>query len=808
VRILFDQLTSNKGLAPYPYQEEVAQRLITGRNIFLRAPTGSGKTWAAILPYLWAKKQGTMFVDRLIYVLPLRTLATTLYAETVACCKRVFRVVCVPNARRGEKDELVITIQTGEQKDDPFFEGDVIFTTVDQCLSSYLNCPVSLPQRVGNINAGALLGSLIVFDEFHLLESDKAMRTAVEMLDRLKPFSQFVVMTATLTTKSMDLLKEILGGQFVSLTPDEVMSLPSHKEKKRVYRWINRPLAINDILDHHNGNRSIIILNSVTRAQNIYEEMAKRLEGSNTNVFLLHSRFYSEDRKKAEDKLKDWFGKEATKTNVILVTTQVVEAGIDISADNLHTEIAPLNSIIQRAGRCARYEGGRGIGTVWIYELLTNEKGLPDFGPYQGNDQKALISSTREVLEWLPSDGAILDFTAELERLDKVHSNIEKRYLESYRQDHYSLKTKIHEAMDGRNEVAVRELVRDVASVNVIICNDPSVLKFDKDKWPRMLSVPRSSLYKLSPFFEECRDFGETVAWYPIENANIIDETEISFGWERITSKDQIRNVSWLVVINPEFASYSPDVGLKIGVKGRREEIRYFDRPLIPQYKISYETYQEHVQRVVAECRAMRPFHSYAVTRLAEQYKMSANQLETLADVCCALHDVGKLSVKWQEAVRKWQHHKNPQKLTGAPLAHSDYKPDVDFENKKKYPKQPPHASEGAYSVAGWLRGCFGDKAIVVWTSIARHHGAFTASLENFKLIDGVKKWVGETLPPSIEGIALTDSPDRLTQDNFQNDLLIFSGTNSEDAGLWPLYVFLVRRLRLADQRSQKGGEG
>lgn len=808
MKILFDQLMNNKGLAPYPYQEEIAQRLFEGRNIFLRAPTGSGKTWAAILPYLWAKKQGSAFVDRLIYVLPLRTLATTLYAETVERCKRVFRVVCDHDARTGEKDELVITIQTGEQKNDFFFEGDVIFTTVDQCLSSYLNCPVSLPQRVGNVNAGALLGCLVVFDEFHLLESDKAMKTAIEMLDRLKPFSRFVVMTATLTTKSMDLLKEILGGQLVSLTPDEVMSLPSHKEKKRVYRWINRPLAVNDVLDHHKGNRSIVILNTVTRAQNIYEEMAKRLEGSNTNVFLLHSRFYSEDRKKAEDKLKDWFGKEATKTNVILVTTQVVEAGIDISADNLHTELAPLNSIIQRAGRCARYEGERGTGTVWVYELQTNQKGLPDFGPYQGNDQNALISSTREVLELLPSVGAILDFTAELERLDKVHSNVEKRHLESYRQGHYSLKTKIHEAMDGRNEVAVRELVRDVASVNVIICNDPCILEFDKDKWPRMLSVPRSSLYKLSPFFEECRDFGDTIAWYPIENTNIIDETEVSFGWERITSKDQIRNVSWLVVINPEFASYSPDVGLKIGENGRSEEIRYFDRPLIRRYKIGYETYREHVQRVVAECRAMRSFGSNAVTRLAAYYKMSANQLETLADVCCALHDVGKLSVKWQAAVRVWQQYKNPRKLTGTPLAHSDYEPDVDFENKKKYPKQPPHAAEGAYSTARWLSGIFGDNAIAVWTSIARHHGAFTASLENFKLIEGAEEWIGETLPPSVDGVALTDSPDILIQKNFQNDLLLFSGQTGEDARLWPLYVFLVRRLRLADQRSQKGGKG
>ena len=247
---------------------------------------------------------------------------------------------------------------------------------------------------------------------------------------------------------------------------------------------------------------------------------------------------------------------------------------------------------------------------------------------------------------------------------------------------------------------------------------------------------------------------------------------------------------------------------MKIGVKGRCEEIRYFERPLIPRHKISYETYREHVQKVVAVCRAMRPFYSYAATQLAERYKMSANRLETLADVCCSLHDVGKLSMKWQESVRKWQQYKNPQKLTDAPLAHSDYEPDVDFENKKRFPKQPPHASEGAYAVAGWLSECFGNDAVAVWTAIARHHGAFTESLESFRLIDDAQKWLGETLPSSIGGIALADSPDRLTQGNFQNDLLIFSGTNSEDAGLWPLYVFLVRRLRLADQRSQKGREG
>lgn len=809
VHNLFDQLTGCKGFTIYPYQDKVVRQVIDGNNIFLCAPTGAGKTWAALLPYLFARKNGIPFVDRLIYVLPLRTLATMLYDETVTCCNRVFKVRNLPDEHTNLEDEIVITIQTGEQKNDPFFEGDIIFTTIDQCLSSYLNCPVSLPQRVGNINAGALLGSLVVFDEFHLMEMDKAMQTSIEMLERLKPFSQFIIMTATLTTRSHGLLQDILGGETIRLTCDEVLALPSHKEKQRTYRWIKRPLTVDDILNQYNGKRSIVILNTVTRAQNIFSELKDRLKDSETELILLHSRFYSEDRKKTEDVLKEWFGNEAVKTNVILVTTQVVEAGIDISADNLHTELAPLNSIVQRAGRCARYEGERGIGTIWIYELRTNKKGEPDLGPYRDNEQKALVAGTRAVLEQLSDDGAVLDFMAELERLDKVHSNLEAKHLKSYQQNQYDLKTKIHEAMDGRDETAVRKLVRDVASVNVIICHDPYILRFNKDKWPRMLSVPRSSLYSLTPFFEECRDFGEKVAWYPVEDSNIIDENDISFGWEPITAKEQIAKVSWLIVINPEFASYSPILGLQIGVKGDYEEPRYFDRPVIPRYNIHYETYREHIQRVVEVCQAMDYLYRNAIIKLSANYNMSAGQLEAFVEISCALHDVGKLSVKWQKAVKEWQQYKNPQKLTDEPIAHSDYDPETDFEEKKKFPRQSPHASEGAYAVAAWLRDCFGENAIVVWTAIARHHGAFTESLEGFNLVDGAEKWINKTLISLDKEITLRNRlSDRIIQNSFKDDLLNFSKNNeNEDVGLWPLYVFLVRRLRLADQKSQKGGK-
>jgi len=799
IKEFFASLTGNE---PYAYQENVAGQLVESKNVFLCAPTGAGKTWAALLPFLWAKKQGVELADRLIYVLPLRTLATSLYNDTTVDCSRIFKVINSPDDRQNEKDELAITIQTGEQKNDPFFEGDIIFTTVDQCLSSYLNMPVSLPKRIGNINGGALLGSIIVFDEFHLLEPDKSMGTAIEMLNRLEDFSQFLIMTATLSGKCLASLRAILGGKIIKLSQTEVKTLPSHKEKKRLYRWIARPISVNDILKHHDEKRTIVITNTVKRAQSIYSELVDRTKETETTVLLLHGRFYIEHRKDAENKLKEWFGKDATKTNVILVTTQVVEAGIDISSDNLHTELAPFNSIVQRGGRCARYEGIRGIGTVWIYELQLNKNGNPNTRPYKAS----LVSTTRAVVERFPNEGECLNFNGELELLEEVHSEEEFLSLEKYKNLH-AQRSLVNQAMDGQNNNAVRELIRNVSSVNVIISNNSRSLDFNKKKWPRMLSVPRSSLYSLDKFFAESRGFGETVAWYPDE-PNIIDDEDALFEWRSISSKDDFKNVSWLIVINPAYASYTAKLGLQIGVPGQSQETEYFDRPPVPHYNIAFETYKEHIQRTLEACKAMSRCYGISVGKIARCYNCECAFIESLAEIACTLHDVGKLSVDWQKRVGKWQQFKDARKLTEEPIAHSDYDPETDFEEKKTMLKQPPHAAEGAYATDKWLCDFVGPNfAAVIKTAIARHHGAFTETLGHFKLINAASEWVMGTLSSGTAGsLYLSDSPDDLARNMFKNCLLGFSH-QQDDERLWPLYAFVVRRLRLADQKSQRGGK-
>jgi CRISPR-associated endonuclease/helicase Cas3 len=141
------------------------------------------------------------------------------------------------------------------------------------------------------------------------------------------------------------------------------------------------------LLEEIQAKKTLLVLNQVKRAQKVYEEIKDRLElKEGAEIILLHSRFTREDRRIHEDEAiktlphkKD--GRLVIPDGVgIVVTTQVLEAGIDFSAELLLTELAPADSLVQRAGRCARYRDEKGKMVIFPVE---NEKGhLPYEKPY------------------------------------------------------------------------------------------------------------------------------------------------------------------------------------------------------------------------------------------------------------------------------------------------------------------------------------------------------------------------------------------------------------------------------------------
>ena len=129
---------------------------------------------------------------------------------------------------------------------------------------------------------------------------------------------------------------------------------------------------------------TLVIVNTVERATRLYELM------HGPNVHLIHSRFRPHERQG----WKPILDKENT-TPRIIISTQVVEAGVDFSAEVMFTELAPWASLVQRFGRCARYP--RQTGTIYWMDL----EGEPFARPYEVEE----LDAARQQLSKLEDAG-------------------------------------------------------------------------------------------------------------------------------------------------------------------------------------------------------------------------------------------------------------------------------------------------------------------------------------------------------------------------------------------------------------------
>jgi CRISPR-associated endonuclease/helicase Cas3 len=141
------------------------------------------------------------------------------------------------------------------------------------------------------------------------------------------------------------------------------------------------------VKEHQAGRLSLIICNTVDMARDVF--LALPVE----HKVLLTSRFRREDRRRHEQRLLDFDVNRKAGTlpkndlGLICVSTQVIEAGVDISAHRLWSELAPWPSMLQRLGRLNR-KGDDQQARAWVWETIT-EKGREKtqrIGPYESTD--------------------------------------------------------------------------------------------------------------------------------------------------------------------------------------------------------------------------------------------------------------------------------------------------------------------------------------------------------------------------------------------------------------------------------------
>ena len=780
-------------LIPFAFQRKVAQHLLNGRNVILQAPTGAGKTKAALFPFLLAQQENIPFPRKLLYATPMRVLAKSFHTDFT-------------ESPIGRQKTLKAAIQTGENQDDRQFRSDLIFTTVDQVLSSFLNIPYALGLRQGNVNAGAVVGAYLVFDEFHLFDPDTSLGTVIEMLKMLNGITPFLLMTATFSEPLLKRLSEYFNAEVVPVTEAELKQIPSQRGKRREYQVVDRTLLNSTctVIAQHQ-QRSIVICNTVARAQEIYQSLRDNPQRGTTEVLLLHSRFLKKDRKAKEDTIRKRFKRGAGTDNVILVATQVIEVGLDITCENLHTELAPASAIFQRAGRCARFENES--GTVTIYPIPPKTDGSLNYAPYENGICEATMKSFQQ------RNGKVLDFAAEQKVINEVHRASDKKILAEL--EAHPIRNRISEAISGQELALARELIRRNDSRTLLVHDKPETL--DKPFRVQGFSLYRGTLFgawdKLQQMAQE-----QGLSWslkYPVEveDNSPNSRTAITYNWCEVKDKETL-GISPMFVVHPRLVTYDREIGFQLEAGKKPCILSVPDDETTPEREFSKgyyrETYTEHIEHLLnAYDSGLSAELCYAASQLEHKLGADMGAIDRAIRLCIALHDVGKLTVEWQNWAHKWQQEVGQPIPENYMAAHTDYNRGNSAvrEKEKQFPvKRPPHAVESMRAVAPLLLATFGEDQEILLkaslTAIARHHTpkadqyqtyklhpAFQTSIETALQMIGAAGQVAQT---HLEKICRQDQPRSLTG--------MFVSPSKTSSLL--TYFLIVRALRLADQEA------
>lgn len=815
----------------YPYQELVAKHILSGKNVILQAPTGTGKTIATLLPFLHARRHlnSDSFPRKCIYSVPMRVLANQFHEEYTKIIRRY-----------GWQDSLRVERHTGDQPDDPKMEGDLTFTTIDQTLSNFLNIPYSLGRRSANLNAGAVLASYLVFDEFHLYDPDVMLPTTLEMLRMLRSSTPFVVMTATFSSQMLTQLAEYLNAIVVPGNEEDrqkMMRIDSQIGKTRRFFAVDDDLTSDAVLSSEaTGRRVICICNTVARAQSLYLSLKERLDDMNdseTQICLLHSSFYKNDRRNKERWIAEQFGlgqDEYDGPKLILIATQVIEVGLDATCDVIHTELAPAASILQRAGRCARRAGEK--GEVYIY-LPRNDEGEPDYTPYSLRNQPCRTARGRELCErtWQALklekfSGQHMDFEREQALIDEAHTAIDQEIFDELEGTQSLRLEEMLQTMRDQDRGAGPELIRNASSRYIFVHTDPNNdEQLRRNPWhydgftrsPGMVAAAFNSLEKIVD--------GET-PWimqsaYPASDRVKRDEEAPSrhsaeYRWVSVGDCAEAAK-SLVLAIHPSVAQYSSELGFRFATTGLSADQHI--APVRPKkgeptsFNYRRETFSEHVMGLLRAYQNAQDEIAFVARRLEERMRFPHGTLDRMLRILFVCHDLGKLSSDWQQWAHEWQRQvgmfygdADMSVPSDYMAAHTDFEPTAEQKQlQRKLRKRPNHAGESAVAAIPLLEDfCAESKALfrAAMSSIARHHHPSTDSYQSFaghlaagKAVQDALKVVGFS-PVLAERVDLImDGREPLSR------MLVRFDARHLDEVL--LYFLLVRTLRLADQRSQ-----
>jgi CRISPR-associated endonuclease/helicase Cas3 len=308
---------------------------LQNRNVLAIAPTGSGKTEAALL---WASQRKGF--EKIVYLLPTRVTANSLYLRLCGYFDQINTAV-VHSSAVLYRQELDDAYQKFDYLRESSFFKPVTICTVDQLLTQGFNL------GRWELKTFHLFRAKVILDEIHAY-APYTLGLIIASIEYLrKNFQpQFYVMTATMPTQLKELLGETLG-----LDTTEIVETTLLDARRNTFRTTEK--SVDDLQEEiekwlNAGKKVLLVVNTVNEAIRLYEAYEHV-----PNRLCYHSKFIVKDRFEKEKLILD-NEKNRPNEGFLLVATQVVEVSLDIDYDVLFTENAPIDALVQRAGRVNR----------------------------------------------------------------------------------------------------------------------------------------------------------------------------------------------------------------------------------------------------------------------------------------------------------------------------------------------------------------------------------------------------------------------------------------------------------------------
>lgn len=726
------------GYPPYPYQRRIADH---GLPEVLAVETGAGKTAAIVLSWLWRRRLHpdpavkAMTPHWLVMCEPMRALT-----------EQTERVVREWLRKLSLTDEVLIHVAMGgrlggEQRWRMNPERDaVVIGTIDVLLSRALNRGYGTGRFAWPIDFGLLnSGTHWVFDETQLL--GPALATGRQLQAMRARFGTVgptgsTWMSATVDRRSLSTVDNpyrLDGDHEVSLDDDDRTDAQLGRRlrgTRRVRRVTvaksgrERSLADAALELHRPGTLTLVVVNRVRTAQAVYRALVE--SGSPVPSYLVHGRFRPVERESLMAELLAPSTSGASSSGRIVVATQVVEAGLDISAATLLTEAAPWPSIVQRAGRCNR------DGSTADAVLAWTPVGGASAAPYLSQD----VTAAELALDQL--EGAELT-AEELASVDVDVSEPNQPVLR--RSDLLGL---FDTAPDiSGNDVDIGPFIRDGDERDLYV----GWLELRPDESPSA-TPPPPGLCRV-PMTKDHVAFLNQQGW----RIDYQSKTSKAGAWKRVSATAPLRPGE-IVVLPCTAGGYDPVIGWTPSV---RTPVTALALPEdgIPELDNSEEEYgadtrsragrwvplKEHLEDVE---RAVR----YLTSELKDVSGLDDSFIEAAA-VAGRLHDIGKAHPVFQRSLMGCaEEDDREQRELGIPWAKSG-------SSKRLIHARPAFRHELVSALA--LLGDAGvalhgvERADLVVYLVAAHHGRVrlgirsVQSLDNGKYVLGVEE--GDVIP-------------------------------------------------------------